>query len=638
MIIGDSKSDVIVSGSIKNSGFKIQASSKAFEILSSNIYTHKIRAVIREISCNAHDAHIAAGNDALFDVHLPTHIEPWFSVRDYGIGLSDQDIREVFTTYFYSTKTNSNDYIGALGLGSKSPFCLVDSFTVVSYHNGFKRSYSCYKSEDGEPQIALLSEVATDEPNGLNISVDVENNSIDSFREEAEYVYSFFNKLPNINIPSVVEKLNNKKKYTIDTPEFKANFISGYQHAVMGNVAYTIPHQYCEGLDIDFNLYFNIGELSFDPGRENLSMDKKTIAALKEKIALIKNNMKSYVEDIIESKTTNFEKALALQNILKGYCIRYMFGHAYIDKLSDKYSLKNTKTSFTIYESSRGRVSSYQTTNTSHLNLNSQLFKYVKGCSARIKNLVRDTNSRVAVFTEDQIKEAGIEPQFISDPSSLPKVERSNTTATVKKGYVYRYNNSSIKKTAWIECSATSIPAKQKIYVEIFNNDIVSSGQFNNNFYRLRKLMTSSFMSGTELFGIKSKFAHSKEFLNDKSWISLDQYLKSMIEDLKKANPIRDQNSSERSGLICRLANVLPDAFTEFKDFVKSVELCKTVNKDAIKFIELYDTNVTVTTNPIDTLEEKILEKYPLLTFVNDGSCCSDKIISELAKYIQFAS
>ncbi len=638
MIIGSAKSDVVVSGSVKNSGFKIQASSKAFEILSSNIYTHKIRAVIREISCNAHDAHVAAGSDAQFDVHLPTHLEPWFSVRDYGLGLSDDDIREVFTTYFYSTKTNSNDYIGALGLGSKSPFCLVDSFAVTSYHNGMKRQYTCYKSEDGEPQIAMLSEAPTDRPTGLRIFVDVEQNSISKFREEAEYIYSFFNKLPNINVPSVLENLNKANKYVVDTPEFKANFTHGEQHAVMGNVAYKIPYEYCDGLNIDCNLYFNIGELSFDPGRENLSMDKKTIAAIKTRIESIKQNMRTYVEDIIESKPTVFEKALALQNVLKGHYIRSAIGYTYVDKLVEKYGLKDTKEVFTVYEASRGRATSYRTVNMSGFNLNSRIFKEVARTSERIKTYVRENGCRVAVLTDKQIVELGIDAQFVHDPLTLPKPER-NSRATVKKGDVYKYNNSSIKKTAWVECSSSNIPLGQKVYVEIFNNNIVSYRKFKDNFYGLRKLMLNSYMGGIELFGVKSKFAESKEFLNDKSWISLKEYVKNIVDNLKKINSIHDENNSSRSGFICKLANLLPDTFTEFKDFATNVELSKNIDKDAIRFIDCYDeSNDNAQANIIDSLEEKIIEKYPLLSLVWDVTDCSPKTISEFVKYIQCVS
>ena len=76
--------------------------------------------------------------DTPFEVHLPTILEPYFSVRDYGTGLTDQEIESIYTTYFESTKTNSNEYIGALGLGSKSPFSYTDNFTVTSVKNGSK--------------------------------------------------------------------------------------------------------------------------------------------------------------------------------------------------------------------------------------------------------------------------------------------------------------------------------------------------------------------------------------------------------------------------------------------------------------------------------------------------------------------
>ena len=103
--------------------FRIRNSAKAFNILSSGLYANKIRAIVRELSCNAVDSHVAAGKqDTPFDIHLPNTLEPWFSIRDYGLGLSHDQVINIYTTYFESTKTDSNEFIGALGLGSKSPF------------------------------------------------------------------------------------------------------------------------------------------------------------------------------------------------------------------------------------------------------------------------------------------------------------------------------------------------------------------------------------------------------------------------------------------------------------------------------------------------------------------------------------
>ena len=69
--------------------FRIRNSAKAFNILSSGLYANKIKAIVRELSCNAVDSHVAANrSDVPFDVHLPNTLEPWFAIRD-SIGASN---------------------------------------------------------------------------------------------------------------------------------------------------------------------------------------------------------------------------------------------------------------------------------------------------------------------------------------------------------------------------------------------------------------------------------------------------------------------------------------------------------------------------------------------------------------------
>ena len=120
--------------------FTIKATGKAFRILSSGLYKEKILAIVRELSCNAYDAHVDAGKaDLPFDVHLPNALEPFYLIRDYGKGLSQEAMETVYTTYFESTKTESNEVIGGLGLGCKSPLSYVDQFTVTSFQGGQKK-------------------------------------------------------------------------------------------------------------------------------------------------------------------------------------------------------------------------------------------------------------------------------------------------------------------------------------------------------------------------------------------------------------------------------------------------------------------------------------------------------------------
>ena len=133
MLIPSSNGPVEVSNSMGSSSFSIAMNAKAFRTLSDSLYQNKIGSIVREICCNAVDGHIANGNVAPFSVHLPDAFEPWFSVRDYGIGLSPNAIETVFTKYFESTKDQSNEMIGSFGLGAKSPFSYSDNFTETKW-------------------------------------------------------------------------------------------------------------------------------------------------------------------------------------------------------------------------------------------------------------------------------------------------------------------------------------------------------------------------------------------------------------------------------------------------------------------------------------------------------------------------
>ena len=172
MIVRDEKLPVETAGMTVARTFQIKPSRKAFEILSSGLYSDKVRAVIRELSTNAADAHVAAGKpDVQFEVHLPNHFEPYFAVKDYGTGLSEKAIYELYTTYFASDKTDSNEFTGALGLGSKSPFCYTDSFTVTSRHNGVLLVFNCHLNADGIPdEVQPDACLWVDEPGGPRLN------------------------------------------------------------------------------------------------------------------------------------------------------------------------------------------------------------------------------------------------------------------------------------------------------------------------------------------------------------------------------------------------------------------------------------------------------------------------------------
>jgi HSP90 family molecular chaperone len=136
MKLAQAPQDVQVGGNFKTTAYNVGDIALLVDMFADKVYTYKERAVIRELACNAHDSHVMAGTtDVPFDVHLPTQLESWFSIRDYGTGLSDEDVRNVFSGIGISTKRDSNEVIGCFGIGSLSPFSVSDSFTVTSYYN-----------------------------------------------------------------------------------------------------------------------------------------------------------------------------------------------------------------------------------------------------------------------------------------------------------------------------------------------------------------------------------------------------------------------------------------------------------------------------------------------------------------------
>lgn len=318
--------------------FKIKSSAKAFSILSSGLYSNKIKAVIRELSCNALDSHVEAGKaDVPFDVHLPNAIEPYFSVRDYGVGLSHESVLDIYTTYFESTKTDSNDYIGALGLGSKSPFSYTDNFTVTAIYDGVKRIYTAYINEFGCPSIALMgtSEVGsntegTEEDlvdalkcsNGVEVKFPVTDNyDFNRFTSEATEIFSWFNTKPNVRGNSYYSHREHEFDQLNIIPGVHLKFgRGGRATAVQGNIAYDInfplpdEHRSLQKLfNLPFVMHFELGELDVSASREGLSYIEMTTNNIIAKMYETKEKMYQHFLDQVSVMEEGWEKANALK-------------------------------------------------------------------------------------------------------------------------------------------------------------------------------------------------------------------------------------------------------------------------------------------------------------------------------------
>ena len=302
--------------------FRIRNSAKAFNILSSGLYANKVRAIVRELSCNAVDSHTAAGkSDTPFDVHLPNTLEPWFSIRDYGTGLSHEQVTNIYTTYFESTKTNSNDFIGALGLGSKSPFSYTDNFTVTAIKDGIKGVYSAFINDAGVPSIAKMGEEETADPAGVEIKFSVSDRyDFSKFQDEARQVYTYFKLRP------VVSGVSNFQFRDVDYDT--QDIIPGVHNyrnnsrsvAVMGNIAYPIDVPNADQslgdlrglLNCGLEMHFAIGELDFQASREGLSYIPQTVESIKRKLEQVNAQLAVHIAKEADAIPNLWDRAVHL--------------------------------------------------------------------------------------------------------------------------------------------------------------------------------------------------------------------------------------------------------------------------------------------------------------------------------------
>lgn len=320
------ENEAILSNVAETGEFRIRNSAKAFSILSSGLYANKIRAIIRELSCNAYDSHVAAGKpDLPFDVHLPSAYEPHFSIRDYGTGLDHDQVTNIYTTYFESTKTGSNDFVGALGLGSKSPFSYTDNFTVTAIKDGVRRIYSAFINNEGVPSIALMLTEESSDPNGVEVKFAVENRQDNSkFQSEANYVYKFFKVKPVISgATTTITDIEYIERDVIPGIHIrKQTYEMSGAYAVMGHIAY--PINIPDGMvdqHIDailrmnsLTIEFEIGELDFQASREGLSYIPQTVDAIRRKIDTLNLHLATKIEDEVKDIESVWEKAKYLES------------------------------------------------------------------------------------------------------------------------------------------------------------------------------------------------------------------------------------------------------------------------------------------------------------------------------------
>lgn len=283
-----------VIGGGKAVAFTMAETAEFFTVLSDTLYSDKMRAVAREVICNAWDAHIAVGKQ---DVPVRiTLTDEELIFEDDGPGIDNKKIPSIYCRYGASTKAADNNQTGGFGLGSKAPFAYSDHFSATTCFGGKRTVWAISRGSaetEGKPDARPMVSVPTNRT-GMSVSIPLHSQKDRaSFEEEIRAV---------VYQGGINATLNDKPLDTIDYTEARK---TGYcvlyggrhslqpgLHVLYGTVIYRVDEEHRELADEIGKLRELVklrrpivliappGSVGVTPSRESLSYKERTISTV----------------------------------------------------------------------------------------------------------------------------------------------------------------------------------------------------------------------------------------------------------------------------------------------------------------------------------------------------------------------
>jgi hypothetical protein len=323
-----------------------------------NNYSNTRLAVVREISANALDANLEANASRPIEVKLPTSMNPSFAVRDFGGGLSKEDVFGLYSKYGKSTKRTSNNYIGAFGIGKFAPLSYGDSFTCTSFHGGLKIAYNIFVDESDDTKIVELFSEPSNEPTGLNIEVAISDGDISDFKDICKKFFKFFSKEDMPKFIGVEEDFIKENKITLEAKDDSWFFLDedsgGYRyggyhaHVIMGRVSYPLDSQ---ALNVkrfvqddqkariigqiisssNFYLRVPLGSVKLHHSRESLEYNKTTQQKIIDSLLVVVDQIQEIAKEKLADSTDLFDAKRNYARIVNAmpYGIRSVFENSF---------------------------------------------------------------------------------------------------------------------------------------------------------------------------------------------------------------------------------------------------------------------------------------------------------------------
>lgn len=302
--------------------------------LLTDLYSNPNLAVLREYSSNALDSHKEAGQTRPIEVTLPSNFNPVFVVKDFGIGMSADTIRTIYSSYGASTKRKDFTQVGAFGLGCKAALTMTQQFTLVSIKDGRKSTAIISRDEDGVGSVNVVAEMDTTEENGVTVTVPIKDPHLfNSAVEDFFFTWEAGTVLVDGVAPasaSTGEYFRTTSGHTlIGSKQANTGFL-----AVMGGISYRVRfselgiNNWGNSVETQFsNLCARtlhvisdvpIGSIDLTPSREDIRYSTRTTKFLRGLFDQIITEIPEFIESQIKDAKTRREvlKAMIYWNTL----------------------------------------------------------------------------------------------------------------------------------------------------------------------------------------------------------------------------------------------------------------------------------------------------------------------------------
>ena len=329
MIIKSNNKNITKSADFKEKSCSIDAEDMRYiASLLRNNYSNPLLATIREIIANALDV----TKDKKVDIQLPTQIEPHFIVRDFGCGLSEEDMLGLYTKYGKSTKRESNESIGGFGIGRFAPLSYTDSFIVRSVHQGHKHSYIIRVDEQDDTIVSQIESQPSKEADGIYVQVGIKKDDIHEFFKIFKKTWWYRKddiKLLNedwgdarLGTPQEsndVFDLYKENSYWEDVAHYGSD-----PYVLMGGIPYKVNQ------DDDWSMFKNglvykaeIGEFKLHHSRESLEYNPQVKQALKKASDKIFAKLNEELASQMDEADTFYEASEIMYKAMETYRQRF---------------------------------------------------------------------------------------------------------------------------------------------------------------------------------------------------------------------------------------------------------------------------------------------------------------------------